>query len=176
MSSPEDLEHERRLVAAAQTDPAHFLALYDRHFHRVYAYVVRRTGNRPDAEDVTAEVFQRALVNLQRYEWRGIPFVAWLYRIAAHELADRRQGASRRALVAPPAVEAADPGFERRVMLFQLVERLPVDQRQVVEMRFGEGRSIREVAEALGRTEGAVKQLQRRAVENLRAQMEDSHG
>jgi RNA polymerase sigma-70 factor (ECF subfamily) len=76
----------------------------------------------------------------------------------------------------PPEVDAGAPDFERRVMVFQLVDRLPPDQRRVVEMRFGDGRSIQEVAAALGRSEGAVKQLQRRALENLRSNLEGRHG
>ena len=161
------------LVEAAQADRTRFLDLYDRHFHRVYAYALRRTGNRADAEDVTSEVFHRALVNLSGYEWRGIPFVAWLYRIAAHELSDRRRRAAREAVTQPPDVETNTPEFERRVLLFQLVERLPPDQRRVVEMRFGDGKSIQETAAAVGRSEGAVKQLQRRALENLRDELEE---
>ena len=79
---------ERALIEAAQADPARFLDLYDRNFHRVYAYVIRRTGVRAEAEDITSQVFERALTNLSRFEWRGVPFVAWLYRIAANALAE----------------------------------------------------------------------------------------
>ena len=172
---PADVD-ERTLVEAAQADPARFIELYDRHFHRVYAYTLRRTGNRADAEDVTADVFHRALVNLPGYEWRGIPFVAWLYRIAAHELSDRRRNAARETVTQPPEVETGHPDFERRVMLYQLVDRLPDDQRRVVEMRFGGGKSIQEVATALGRSEGAIKQLQRRALENLRDNLKERRG
>lgn len=167
---------ERALVQAAQTESARFLDLYDRHFHHVYAYVLRRTGNRAETEDVTSEVFHRALVNLRGYQWRGVPFVAWLYRIAAHELADRRRSAAREAVTQPPDLETSAPDFERQVMLFQLVDRLPADQRRVVEMRFGDGTSIRETAAALGRSEGAVKQLQRRALAKLRVNLEGRHG
>jgi RNA polymerase sigma-70 factor (ECF subfamily) len=167
---------DRALVEAAQENPSRFLDLYDRHFHRVYAYALRRAGNRAEAEDVTSEVFHRALLNLPDYEWRGIPFVAWLYRIAAHELADRRRKSVREAVTLPPDVEAGDGELERRIALFQLVDRLPADQRRVVELRFGEDQSIREVAQALGRSEGAIKQLQRRALENLRKALESSHG
>ena len=175
MLTPQDVD-ERALVEAAQADPARFLELYDRHFHRLYVYVLRRTGHRADAEDVTAEVFHRALANLRTFEWRGVPFVAWLFRIAAHELSDRRRSTARQVVTLPPDVETAGPDFERRVMLFELVDRLPDDQRRVVEMRFGDGRSINEVAAAIGRSEGAVKQLQRRALENLRNQLEPRHG
>ena len=167
---------EQSLVDAARKDPARFLELYDRHFHRVYVYALRRTSNRAEAEDVTSEVFGRALANLDKYEWRGVPFVAWLYRIAANELADRRTQAARFVGAQPPEAAGADPDLERHVALFQLVDRLPDDQRRVIELRFGEGRSVREVADALGRSEGAVKQLQRRALENLRANLERTDG
>jgi len=90
-----DDHDERALIEAAQADPARFVDLYERHFHRVYAYVIRRTGNRAEAEDITSEVFERALVNLPRFEWRGVPLVAWLFRIAANAMADRRQQIER---------------------------------------------------------------------------------
>ncbi|MBI4477283.1 MAG: sigma-70 family RNA polymerase sigma factor [Acidobacteria bacterium] len=175
VAAPAELD-DRSLVEAAQADPARFLALYDRYFHRVYAYVLRRAGSRAEAEDVTSEVFQRALANLKKYEWRGVAFIAWLFRIAANELADRRKQAARESGDLPADVVAANPDVERRAMVFQLVERLPEDQRRVIELRFGEGRSIADVARAMGKSDGAVKQLQRRALESLRARMESSHG
>jgi RNA polymerase sigma-70 factor (ECF subfamily) len=175
MVATPDGADEGALVEAARADPARFLELYDRHFHRVYAYVLRRAGNRAEAEDVTAEVFRRALSNLDRYEWRGIPFVAWLYRIAVHELSDRRHDTARLSGRQPPDT-GTDPQLEEQVALFQLVDRLPDDQRRVIELRFGEGRSLQEAAHALGRSEGAIKQLQRRALENLRRGLEQQHG
>jgi RNA polymerase sigma-70 factor (ECF subfamily) len=173
-----DDHDERALIEAAQADPACFVQLYERHFHRVYAYVIRRTGSRVEAEDITSEVFERALVNLPRFEWRGVPLIAWLFRIAANAMADRRQEMNRQSAVAPPDVpdESESASIEKRAMLFQLVDRLPDLQRRVVEMRFVEGKSIREIAAALERSEGAVKQLQLRALQNLRKSMEVRHG
>lgn len=169
---------DRTLIEAAQADPARFVDLYDRHFHRVYAYVIRRTGVRAEAEDITSDVFERALTNLSRFEWRGVPFVAWLYRIAANALADRRRKTARDSSEPPPDVPDARESdeIERRTILFELVERLPDAQRQVIEMRFVEEKSIREIAAALDRSEGAVKQLQLRALQNLRKSMEGRHG
>jgi len=173
-----DDRDERTLIEAAQADPARFVDLYERHFHRVYGYVIRRTGSRAEAEDITSEVFERALTNLPRYEWRGLPFSAWLYRIAANAMADRRRQIERDSselpLDVPDARESED--IERRAMLFQLVERLPETQRQVIEMRFVDQKSIREIATALDRSEGAIKQLQLRAIENLRKNMEGRDG
>ena len=178
MKASADDYDERTLIEAAQADPARFVDLYERHFHRVYAYVARRASSRAEAEDVTSEVFEQALTNLRKFEWRGVPFLAWLIRIAANALADRWRKASRDAHEPPPDVpdrrEAQD--IERRAMVSQVVERLPDAQRQVIEMRFVDQKSIREIAAALDRSEGAIKQLQLRALENLRKHLEGRDG
>jgi RNA polymerase sigma-70 factor (ECF subfamily) len=170
-------QHDERLqVEAAQRDPARFAELYQQNFYRVYAYIVRRVQNRPQAEDLTADVFREALAGIQTYEWRGTPFAAWLLGIASRILADhwRRSGREAGESSSEPAA-AMLPEIERSAMLFQLVDRLPQAQFRVIHLRFVEQRSIREIALELGRSEGAVKQLQLRALENLRAQMEAAH-
>jgi RNA polymerase sigma-70 factor (ECF subfamily) len=165
-------EDDRPLIDAAQADPARFVELYDRYLHRVYAFAVRRVGDRAAAEDVTSEVFERALTNLPRFEWRGTPFVSWLFRIASNVVADRWQRTARESHDEPPEVSnASSDDVERRAIVFQLVERLPDAQRRVIEMRFVEGKSIRDIAAALRRSEGAAKQLQLRALETLRKSM-----
>ena len=165
------MDEERLLIEAAQKDPRGFAELYERNFERVYAFIVRRVLNRHDAEDVTAEVFQHALANLHKFEWRGVPFAVWLFRIAANAMADRWNERSRDAI--HPASGDLDPShwpdIERRVDLFRLVDDLPADQRSVIIKRFVEEKSIRDIAEEFGRSEGAVKQLQFRALETLRA-------
>jgi RNA polymerase sigma-70 factor (ECF subfamily) len=177
---------ERLLIEAAQKDPARFAQLYENNFERVYAYIVRRVGNRAETEDLTSEVFHHALANLKRFEWRGIPFVAWLFRIAANLISDRWQRTGREriregindereqiesARVSPVEIEEV----ERRATLFRLVETLPVEQRRVVVLRFVEQKSIKEVAQEIRKTEGAVKQLQFRALTTLRTRMEGAH-
>ncbi|HEX3110233.1 MAG TPA: sigma-70 family RNA polymerase sigma factor [Thermoanaerobaculia bacterium] len=163
------MEDEQRRIEAAKADPSRFAELYDEHFDRVYAYVQRRVGDRSDAQDITADVFQSALANLGRFEWRGAPFAAWLYRIASNAIADHFQRKSR---PAPERLsEVAHDDVERRAMLFRSVDRLPADQRRVIVMRFGEEKSIREIAQEMGRTEGAIKQLQWRGLQTLRTQM-----
>ncbi|HZD31434.1 MAG TPA: sigma-70 family RNA polymerase sigma factor [Candidatus Angelobacter sp.] len=168
---------ERLLVEAAQRDPAHFAELYTRNFHVVYAYVSRRAASREEAEDVTSEVFHQALANLHRFEWRGAPFAAWLMRIAANALADRWRLRARE--TGDPPDDLSDPsmeGVERRAALSELVEGLPTDQRRVIVSRFVEQKSIREIAQELHRTEGAIKQLQFRALQKLRDGMEGANG
>jgi RNA polymerase sigma-70 factor (ECF subfamily) len=168
-------QDERTLVEAAQADPACFVELYDRHFSHVWAFVMRRTSSRAEAEDVTSEVFRKALEHLPSYEWRGTPFKAWLFRIASNTLATRWQKNARESRDVPPDVAEAGLDVERHAMLFELVHRLPAVQREVIELRFIEGRSLLEIAAVLGKTEGAVKQLQKRALDTLRAVWEGGH-
>lgn len=181
MLSAQQLEAERRLVESSQRNPRRFAELYDRYFDRIYAFALTRTGNRAAAEDVTADTFRQAFENLSRFQWRGVPFSAWLFRIAANAATDYYQRASREQTL-PALAEADDAAWENRLIevetrtqLFELVRRLPKDQRRVIEMRFGEELSINEVAEAMGRSDGAVKALQHRAMETLRAWVGDSH-
>ncbi len=173
---------ERLLIEAAQRDPARFAELYEDNFERVYAFVARRVYVRADAEDLTAEVFEQALAKLSGFEWRGVPFAAWLYRIAANAIADRWKRAAREQ-GSPVADDPPDPHsganpeeIERTAQLFRLVKALPDDQRRVIEMRFAEEKSIREIAKALGRTAGAVKQLQFRGIQRLRDQVSMESG
>jgi RNA polymerase sigma-70 factor, ECF subfamily len=176
---------ERQLIEAAQRDPRYFAELYQRHFHRVYAYVAHRVGNRQEAEDVTSEVFQRALQNLPRFEWRDVPFIVWLLRIAANSVTDRWRG-PRETTELPPesslAVRDQDlAAAERRALLAQFVSQLPEIQRRVILGRFVDQKTIAELAHQLGRTAGAIKQLQFRAIHSLRASLkpyarrEESH-
>ena len=169
---------ERLLIEAAQRDPARFADLYENNFERVYAYIVRRVRNRAETEDLTAEVFHQALANLKRFEWRGIPFAAWLFRIASNLISDRWQRSGHEVsddsglIEAAPVSPAEIEEVERRATLFRLVSTLPDEQQRVVVLRFVEQKSIKEVAQEIRKTEGAVKQLQFRAISNLRARME----
>jgi RNA polymerase sigma-70 factor, ECF subfamily len=172
---------ERLLVEAAQRDPSRFADLYESNFERVYAYVYRRLSDREAAQDVTSEVFHQALANLGRFEWRGVPFVAWLLRIASNAIADYWRRTSREQPMSDenaPESFPVNPGniaeVERRALLFRLVNTLPADQRRVIEMRFAEEKGIREIAQELNRTEGAIKQLQFRGIQSLRAQVHGS--
>ena len=172
---------DRFLVEAAQRDPARFADLYERNFDRVYAFIAGRVPSRAEADDLTSEVFHHALANLGRFEWRGVPFLAWLLRIARNAMADRWQRARREQLdPAPDSPAGTNPEDVEEgaglALLIRSVDALPGDQRRVVLLRFAEEKSIRDIAQELGRTEGAVKQLQFRALENLRARLGGKHG
>ena len=173
---------EQLLVEAAKEDPRRFGELYEANFDRVYAFIAARVRNRAEAEDLTSEVFHKALANISRFEWRGAPFATWLFRIAANAIADRSARAAREREIPPsadppaPVEPAGLEEAEQRARLFGLVSRLPKDQHRVIVMRFAEEKSIGEIAQDMGRTEGAVKQLQFRALENLRARIASQTG
>jgi RNA polymerase sigma-70 factor (ECF subfamily) len=178
-TQPATQADERLLVEAAQKDPARFGDLYELHFELVYAFVARRVGNREMAEDLTSEVFHRALANLQRFEWRGVPFGAWLLKIAANAITDQAKRSARELVVEDRPEISTKPRMEQAqdlARLFRLVNQLPGDQRSVVVMRFAEEKSIREAAQRLGKSEGAIKQLKFRGLENLRARLEAGIG
>lgn len=169
---------ERLQVEAAQQDKARFAELYENNFERVYAYIARRVGNREEAQDLTADVFHEALANLPRFEWRGLPFVAWLLGIAANLLSDRWHRVARVQEVRTDDLEQVglEDDIEQRAVLYQLVETLPDDQRRVIIRRFVGQKSLHEIATELGRSEGAIKQLQLRALQNLRERIRSNHG
>lgn len=179
MAAHDVSEDERLEIEAARRDPSRFAKLYEENVDRVFAFAARRLSSRAEAEDATAEVFRKALAGLERYEWRGTPFLAWLYRIAGNEIADRRKARARAGLAAPieeGSVPAVPPSAEwdleearRRECVESSIDDLPADQRRVVRLRFFEERSVREIAGDIGRSEGAVKQLQFRALANLKA-------
>jgi len=183
-----DETDERRLIEAAQQDRAHFADVYERYFELVYAYISRRVRERAATEDLTSEVFRKALANIERFKWTGAPFGAWLLRIAANLIADRAKRtlkhetsaddpslaggqAARDATGAGESQQLQLEHAERRAWVIRMVDELPEDQRRVVRMRFAEEKSINEIAAELGRSEGAVKQLQFRAFQSLRAKL-----
>jgi RNA polymerase sigma-70 factor, ECF subfamily len=169
---------ERLLVEAAQNDPSRFADLYEHHFDRIYAFIARRVRDRYEAQDLTSEVFHQALANIKRYTYRGVPFSAWLFRIASNAIVDRsrRMNRERDVLLQQESEDIQLQDSENHAHLFQTVNGLPADQRRVIELRFAEQKSIREIAAEMNRTEGAIKQLQFRALQNLRARMGETNG
>ena len=183
MKRPDNQYDERGLIEAAQKDPSRFAQLYELHFERVYAYIARRVRERSAAEELTSHVFHQALLNIDKFKWRGAPFAAWLFRIAANSIADRaqrllRDTARESALQSQVAANSPEPDLEQTETLariYQLVDELPWDQRYLIRLRFAEEKSIREIAGQLSRSEGAIKQLQFRALQNLRARMSEKN-
>jgi RNA polymerase sigma-70 factor (ECF subfamily) len=178
------VESDEALVARAKHDLEAFGCLYDRYVEPVYRFAYRRVKNHAIAEEITAKVFHRALEQLARFEWRGIPFGAWLMRIAANLIHDHNGHAQRYISLqdwldngagmvgADASVEDAYTARQTADVVWQAVAILPQVHQQVLVLRFAREMSIREIAKAMGRSEGAVKQLLFRAMKRLRQRLQ----
>jgi RNA polymerase sigma-70 factor (ECF subfamily) len=166
------------LVRAAQAgDPASFGQLYERYFDRVYGYLSFKLGDPTDAEDVAAQVFLKALESLGSYKWTGVPFQAWLFRIAHNLMVDTLRRRHRRSSepldeALPDDRQTTDPETMlaekvTREVLIRALDRLTELQKTVISLKFAGGLSNAEVAQVMGKTEGAVKALQHAALGNL---------
>jgi RNA polymerase sigma-70 factor (ECF subfamily) len=174
--STEELEAERRLILAAQRDRAAFAPLYERYVDQIFAYAHTLTRNRELAEDVTAATFAKAIEDIPRFEWRGVPYSAWLYRVASNLVARQSRRPAWVDLDAHQPVDGLSPELivEQRARADEVraaVAGLPEDQREAVLLRFGGDLRNREIAEIMGRSEGAVKLLTFRAITALRRQL-----
>jgi RNA polymerase sigma-70 factor (ECF subfamily) len=169
-------EDERVLVENAKRDPRQFGALYDRHFQQIYRFVYSRVREQTAAEDVTSEVFIKALKAMPRYQDTGRPFSAWLYQIAVNAIADRyRTLRPSQPLddfhdlsVAGPALEDLATHRDEIRRIWSLVEELPGQQRTALVLKFQEDMKIDDIAVAMGKSPGAVKLLIHRGVSRLR--------
>lgn len=172
-------ENERELVDRAQRDPEAFGALYDRYFAQIYRFAYSRVRDQSLAEDITHEVFFKALKNIKRYTWTGHPFSSWLYQIALNAVADHYRG-QRGELeleeVTPMAAEGPTVVDEvvrrdRSRRVWAAIDQLPRQQRAALVLKFGEDRKIDEIARIMGKSSGAVKLLLHRGVERLRREL-----
>jgi RNA polymerase sigma-70 factor (ECF subfamily) len=173
---------ERVLEERARTDPLAFAELYERHVDRLYSYAFRCLRHQMAAEDVVAETFQRALESLHRYQWRGLPFSAWLFRITSNVIAGRPRratadGDSALVDVADRALGPEEMSLrsERCRAVINAVSTLPLPQRQVVLLRYGEELRHKDIARIVGRSEGAVKAQLHRALHALDWQLARRH-
>ncbi|ACZ41804.1 RNA polymerase, sigma-24 subunit, ECF subfamily [Thermobaculum terrenum ATCC BAA-798] len=172
------LDKERELVEKSKVDRSAFAELYASYAERLYNYIYSRVHNREDAEDLTSLTFMLALEAIEKYEWRNLPFGAWLFRIASNQIAVYYRKKKNLQSIEDLAIadSALDPERETmrigdQLMIQKAINRLNPDQQKVIRMRYSQGMKNREIAEVMGRTEGAVKLLIHRATNNLRAQM-----
>ena len=178
-----ELTDDEVLAQAAQGDKVAFGELYDRYVGRIYNYIYYRTGNQHDAEDLTARVFTRAMRHITNYKDRGVPFSAWLYRIAHNLVANWHRDNSRRHEVTledgirlTAGVEHPETTLvrtEQQEALLHLIRDLPEDRQQLLILKFVEHMSNAEIGSIMGRTEGAVKSLYHRTLMALRDQVGD---
>jgi RNA polymerase sigma-70 factor (ECF subfamily) len=178
----ESTEHVRELVARGQQgDRVALEELYLIHFDRIYGYLQVTVGNRHDAEDLTTQTFLRMLESIDRFRWQSAPFSAWLFRIAHNLAIDHFRSSTRW----QPQEEVPEPQPDEstsaeagalqsigRSSLRELIEGLSPDQQQVLTLKFVFNFANGEVAIILGKSEGAIKSLQHRALVSLEKQIE----
>ncbi len=172
---------DSELVALAKEDKAAFGELYERYLQKIYSYVYYRTGNVHDAEDLTAKVFIRALSHISSYVEKGVPFQAWLYRIAHNLAANWHRDQGRRKIIAlddyvvhslkSEAPDRLNEEREEQSQLLEAVRRLPEDRQQLILLKFVERMSNAEIGAIMGRTEGAIKSLYHRTLLALREEI-----
>ena len=172
---------ESLLVEQAKSDTEAFGLLYEKYVQKIYNYVYYRTGNHHDAEDLTAKTFQRAMKHISRYEQRGVPFSAWLYRIAHNVVANWHRDRSRRKVIAldelalyhqrRPSPEGLVEEDEEKRELLRAIRQLPTDRQQLLILKFVEGMSNEAIGQIMKRSEGAIKSLYHRTLLALRKEM-----
>jgi len=184
-----DLEQEKQLVERAKNDTEAFSELYDQYYSQIFGYVLRRTASIEITQDVTSDVFFKALKNLGQFHWCGTPFSSWLYRIAAHEIANYFRKSKRRRICLEEVsdsikissasaqaelleAEAELKRHEEFLALHENISKLSVKYQEVITLRFFENKQIREIGEILGKREGTIKSLLHRGLETLRKLME----
>lgn len=179
----QEFNEELILARAVKGDGEAFGLLYEQYVGRIYNYVYYRTGSVFDAEDLTERVFMRALRHIRNYKMRGLPFSAWLYRIAHNLVANWHRDNSRRKDVAleegyTPAQPSTHPEFELMRLeeqdnLLRIIRQLPPDRQQVLILKFVDHLSNAEIGQVMGRTEGAVKSLYHRTLLAIREEYKD---
>ncbi len=173
---------DSELVQLAKSDKEAFGEIYERYLTKIYNYIYYRTGNQQDAEDLTAKVFYRALSHIENYVDKGVPFQAWLYRIAHNLVANFHRDKGRRKIIPlddyvvhslksdAPDIQAETS--EQTGHLMEAIQRLPADRQQLILLKFIEQKSNAEIGEIMDRTEGAIKSLYHRTLLSLRDEIE----
>lgn len=170
------------LVVLAKTDKGAFGELYERYVSRIYNYIYYRTSNHHEAEDLTAKVFMRAMGHIRSYDERGVPFSAWLYRIAHNLVANWHRDRQRRKIIPlddfmskrlrSDMPEEETESKEEQRHLLDSIRRLPEDRQQLLILKYVERLSNAEIGKVMDRTEGAVKSLYYRTLSALREQFD----
>jgi RNA polymerase sigma-70 factor (ECF subfamily) len=177
--SDKDIQFELQQITAAKENPAHFNVLYEKYFKSIYVFVHRRTDDEELASDITSHVFLKAMVNIKKYEYKGMPFSAWLFRIAFNEvnMYFRKNKGSRVVSIEQSGIvliahEAAmADNTEKLAMLTAALQKLDSNDVQLIELRFFEKRSFAEVGEIVGITENNAKVKIYRIIDKLKRLM-----
>tara|TARA_B100000902_G_C27144279_1_gene830289 strand:+ start:339 stop:935 length:597 start_codon:yes stop_codon:yes gene_type:complete len=174
--SQKQLLSENDIVEAAKKDPKQFEALYKKYYEQIFRYIHQRMDDKEMAFDITSQVFLKAMINLPKYKYKGVPFSSWLYRIAMSEVYQsfKDKKSTRTVNVDTNNVEdiieevEEDNTVEMREALIEVIGDLPEVELQIIEMRYFEKRSYREIGDILGMTENNAKVKAYRIVEKLK--------
>jgi len=173
-------DEERALIERAKVDPDAFGELYRKYVDRIFSYILYRVGDREEAEDLTAKVFMRAMGHIGRYVDRGLPFSAWLYRIARNLVANWYRDRSKRTMVAIENLPLKDKksgpeqlasSMESSASLLSAIRRLPEERQELLVLKFVERMSNANIGRTMGRSEGAIKSLYHRTLLSLRDEL-----
>lgn len=174
----EDIENELQTIRKAQSDPNRFAPLYDKYYKQIFLFIYRRADDQDLSADLASQVFLKAILHLPKYEFKGVPFSAWLYRIASNEVNQhfRKHKTTR-------AISIEDAGIDRLAqeiagvdeeqalkeqMLIEGIEHLSEEEVQFIELRFFEDRSFREIGYILNITENNAKVKTYRILDKVR--------
>jgi RNA polymerase sigma-70 factor (ECF subfamily) len=175
--SNEQLLRENDVIEAAKKNPERFAPIYTKYHEQIYRYVYQRMDSKDEADDVTQLIFIKAITKLEKYQFRGVPFSSWLYRVAMSEVYQylKDNGASRTINIESSGLSELDDDFEDdadrfrdKQTLIQLISTLPEEELLIIEMRYFEKRSFREIGEILGIAENNAKVKSFRIVNKLR--------
>ncbi len=174
--SSESIEEEWVLIKTAQSNPAAFRPLYDKYFEQIFRFIFRRTADQNISADLCSQVFLKALQKLGSYQFKGVPFSAWLYRIASNEIAQFYREDKKNRVISLETTQLSDLIDEmeetnneslRRAMI-TAIDTLKINDLQLIEMRFFEQRPFKEIAEILDITESNAKVKTYRILEKLK--------
>ena len=187
--SEDQLKQELRIIEAAKKDPRRFNRLYDRYYRQIFLFVFKRCGEEEAAADVTSQVFLKALLNLKKYTYRGVPFSAWLYRIASNEVNQhfRNQKSSRTVTMERDQIERMmgalddDAGDDDRYefylkVVLETIKEMKPEEVELIELRFFEQRPFKEIAFIMGITENNAKVRMYRIIERLKKRLKKKLG
>jgi len=175
------IKQEEELIKRAQKNPREFSVLYDKYYVQIFRYVIKRIGNEHDAADLTSQVFVKALQNIKKYKFKGVPFTAWLHRVASNELnlAFRAKKYDRNVEVKTEELNdiveecETQPSEERAQLLVEALRQLSRDELELLEMRYFEKRPFKEVCQILDITESNAKVKMHRVIKKLKGIMLD---
>ncbi len=180
-----DLKQEEELVHRARNDPQAFGELYKEYHDSIFGYILKRTANVVTAQDITSEVFLKALENIKHFHWRDIPFSAWLYQIAGHEITNGHRENKRRQLLLEELKHStselktsletetseAEDQFKKYgdfLSIHTYISNLPAKYQEVIVLRFFEKKQAKDIRVILGKKEGTIRSLLHRGLEKLR--------